>query len=390
MWLLFFKLRFAEFQIESINGMTTSRSFFEKYWPVFAGFLILEFLLDQAKSWAYLVTGKSTEIEWSRSLFISVIDQLVWAAFLIFLYQGYRKIQPLSNGRAWAKLIGFVLLVATVQAFASQFTYLITGKFFLGSEKSYYEVLSSSLKYFSIGVFIGTLMAFFLLSLIIALDYYEKYRDENIKNISLALELSKSKLEAIQSQLNPHFLFNALNTISMMVRTKSNSEAVSMISSLSDLLRMSLNMKTVQIIPLKDELLLVGKYLSIEKERFSDRLKIEIIIDPVTESLGVPNLILQPIVENAFKYGVAENLDSAYIRIESTIVEDNLVLEISNNGGQLTEGWSLESNKGIGLKNVENRLRNLFDEYEFSLQNSEEQELVIARISIPKIQIEKA
>ncbi len=370
--------------------MTTSRSFFEKYWPVFAGFLILEFLLDQAKSWAYLVTGKSTEIEWSRSLFISVIDQLVWAAFLIFLYQGYRKIQPLSNGRAWAKLIGFVLLVATVQAFASQFTYLITGKFFLGSEKSYYEVLSSSLKYFSIGVFIGTLMAFFLLSLIIALDYYEKYRDENIKNISLALELSKSKLEAIQSQLNPHFLFNALNTISMMVRTKSNSEAVSMISSLSDLLRMSLNMKTVQIIPLKDELLLVGKYLSIEKERFSDRLKIEIIIDPVTESLGVPNLILQPIVENAFKYGVAENLDSAYIRIESTIVEDNLVLEISNNGGQLTEGWSLESNKGIGLKNVENRLRNLFDEYEFSLQNSEEQELVIARISIPKIQIEKA
>jgi LytS/YehU family sensor histidine kinase len=94
--------------------------------------------------------------------------------------------------------------------------------------------------------------------------------------------------------------------------------------------------------------------------------------------------------ENAFKYGVAENLDRAYIRIESTIVEDNLVLEISNNGGQITEGWSLASNKGIGLKNVENRLQNLFDKYDFSLRNSEDHELVIARISIPKLQIDEA
>lgn len=370
--------------------MTTSSSFFKKYWPVFAGFLLLQFLLDQARSWTSLVTGKATEIEWSRSLLISVTDQLVWAVFLIFLYQGYRKIQPLSNGRAWGKLIGLVMLVSTVHAFAAQFFYLIALKFFMGNERTYYEMLSSSMKFFLFGVFIGMLMACFLLSLIIALDYYEKYRDENIKSTNLALELSESKLEAIQSQINPHFLFNALNTISMMVRSKSSTKAVSMISSLSDLLRMSLNMKTVQIIPLKEELSLVSKYLAIEQERFSDRLTIEVKINPMTESLGVPNLILQPIVENAFKYGVSENIDSAYIRIESTIEEGNLVLEISNNGGQIIEGWSLAANKGIGLQNVENRLRNLFDEYEFSLRNSEDQELVIARISIPKLQMEKA
>lgn len=384
MWpLLFLK------QLHRINnGMTTSRPFFKKYWQVFVGFLLLQFLLDQARSWAFLVTGKATEIEWSRSLLISVTDQLVWAVLLIFLYIGYRKIQPLSNGRAWGKLIGLIILVSTVHAFVAQFMFLIALKFFMGGERTYYEMLSSSMKFFLLGVFIGILMASFLVSLIIALDYYEKYRDENIKSTSLALELSKSKLEAIQSQINPHFLFNALNTISMMVRSKSSTKAVSMISSLSDLLRMSLNMKTVQIIPLKEELLLVSKYLAIEQERFSDRLTIEIKIDPMTEPLGVPNLILQPILENAFKYGVSENLDSAYIRIESTIVEGNLVLEISNNGGQIIEGWSLASNKGIGLQNVENRLRNLFDEYEFSLRNSEDQELVIARISIPKLQIE--
>lgn len=370
--------------------MTTSRTFFKKYWPVFAGFLLLQFLLDQAESWAFLLTGKSSEIAWSRSLIISVTNQLVWAVFLIFLYQGYQKIQPLSSRRSWAKLIGFVLLVAILQAFVSQFTYLVTYKYFMGSEKTYYEVLSSSLKYFAIGIFLGAFMAFFLLSLIIALDYYEKFRDENIKSTSLALQLSKAKLEAIQSQLNPHFLFNALNTVSMMVRANSSDKAVSMISSLSDLLRMSLNMKTAQIIPLKEELLLIRKYLAIEQERFSDRLSIDIKIDPTTESLGVPNLILQPIVENAFKYGVAENLDRAYIRIESTVVENNLVLEISNNGGQIAEGWSLETNKGIGLKNVENRLRSLFDEYEFNLRNSEDNELVVARISIPKLQIDEA
>lgn len=370
--------------------MTTSRSFFKKYWPVFVGFLLLQFLLDQARSWAFLVTGKATEIEWSRSLLVSVTDQLVWAVFLIFLYKGYQNIQPMSNGKAWGKLVGLVILTSTVHAFVAQFIFLIALKFFMGDERTYFGLLSSSLKFFLLGVFIGMLMASFLVSLIIALDFYEKYRDENIKSTSLALELSKSKLEAIQSQLNPHFLFNALNTISMMVRSKSSDKAVSMISSLSDLLRMSLNMKTVQIIPLKEELLLVGKYLAIEQERFSDRLTIEINVDPMTESLGVPNLILQPILENAFKYGVSENLDKAYIRIRSTIVEDKLVLEVSNNGEEITEGWLLEHNKGIGLSNVENRLRNLFDEYEFSLRNSEDLELVVARVSIPRLQIEKA
>jgi hypothetical protein len=73
--------------------MTTTKSFFKKYWPVFAAFLMLQVLLDQAKSWTSLVTGKATEIEWSSSLLISVTDQLVWAFLLIFLYIGYRKIQ---------------------------------------------------------------------------------------------------------------------------------------------------------------------------------------------------------------------------------------------------------------------------------------------------------
>lgn len=370
--------------------MTSSRPFFKQYGKVFAGFLLLQFLLDQARSWTSLVTGKSTEIDWSRSLIISMTDQLLWAVFLVFLYQGYRKIRPLANRRAWVKLFGLVIVVATVHAFLSQFFYLIAHKFFMGDEKTYYELLSINLIFSLFGIFVGTLMGCFWLSLIIALDYYEKYRDENAKSTSLALELSQSKLEAIQAQLNPHFLFNALNTISMMVRTKNSSKAISMISALSDLLRLSLNMKTAQIIPLKEELLLVRKYLAIEQERFSDRLTVDIKIAPETESLGVPNLILQPILENAFKYGVSENLDSAYICIESAIVEHKLVLEISNTGGKISEDWSLASNKGIGLKNVENRLGNLFDEYEFSLRNSEDEELVIASISIPKLQMGEA
>ena len=176
----------------------------------------------------------------------------------------------------------------------------------------------------------------------------------------------------------------------MMIRSKDSHKAISVVSSLSDLLRLSLNMKMAQIIPLREELQLVSTYLAIEQERFSDRLTVDIDIDPKTESLGVPNLILQPILENAFKYGVSENLDQAYIRIESSIEDNRLVLEISNNGGQLDDDWSLASSKGIGLKNVENRLRNLFDQHEFSLRNSEDQELVIARISIPKHHIEQA
>ena len=89
---------------------------------------MVQFLLDQAKSWASLVTGKATEIEWSRSLFISLTDQFLWAIFLVFLYMGYRKIQLISNKLAWIKLIGIVCLIATMHALVSRFTFLVLYK----------------------------------------------------------------------------------------------------------------------------------------------------------------------------------------------------------------------------------------------------------------------
>ncbi len=181
--------------------------------------------------------------------------------------------------------------------------------------------------------------------------------------------------------MQPHFLFNALNTIAMMVRGNRSNEAVTMIASLGQMLRSHLDRKQPWV-TLQQELHLVDQYVSIEKARYQDRLRVTQCIAPDVLSVRVPNLILQPLVENAFKHGIAHCLGVAHLRISARQEGRRLVLEVFNSGQPLPEDWNLQKHQGIGLGNTVNRLMRLY-QGDFRFQMREQADGLLVRMELP-------
>ena len=186
-------------------------------------------------------------------------------------------------------------------------------------------------------------------------------RDEGMRASQLESQLMRTRLEALRAQLNPHFLFNALNTIAMLVRRQARDDALRGIVSLSDLLRRSLDEQSAQLVPLRAELPAVESYVAIERLRFRDRLRVRLDVAPETIDALVPGLLLQPLVENAIKHGVARRGDGGTVEVRSRREADMLVLEVADDGPGFPGGWGPASSGGIGLANTRERLERLYD-----------------------------
>ena len=195
-----------------------------------------------------------------------------------------------------------------------------------------------------------------------AFDYYGKYRERELIATQLESQLAQAQLESLRTQLQPHFLFNTLNGIVGLVRDNKNEAAVNMLVGLSDLLRHALDHSTQQEVELKEEINFLELYLKIQQMRFSDRLRIEIDIDPETTRAMVPSLILQPLVENALRHGIARSIASGIVGIVSRKEDAFLKLTVFDNGAGLPENWQLKSSGGIGLANTAARLQQLYGE----------------------------
>jgi anti-sigma regulatory factor (Ser/Thr protein kinase) len=203
-----------------------------------------------------------------------------------------------------------------------------------------------------------------------ALDYYRKYREREFLASRLEAQLAQAQLDALRMQLHPHFLFNTLNSIVGLVRDNKNSAAVSMLVGLSDLLRHTLDHSTRHEVELREEINFIKLYLSIQEVRFSDRLRIELDIDPRTTKALVPNLILQPLTENALRHGIGRSADSGLVGISSAVEDDHLRLTVYDEGAGLPDDWQLKGSAGIGLANTAARLQQLYDnDHEFDIRN---------------------
>src|SRR5579871_6032765 len=195
-------------------------------------------------------------------------------------------------------------------------------------------------------------------------------------------QLSKAQLSALRRQIEPHFLFNTLNAIAGLVREERNDDAVSMIAELSDFLRRVVEDSDRQQVPLGEELEFTRKYLDIQKVRFAERLQFSVDVPAELLSAQVPSLILQPMVENAVKHGIAKKAEGGAIRIDVSRSNGRLTLRVWNDGPSLPSEWE-KKQSGIGMLNVQTRLRSLYGEsFKFSLRNGEP-EGVEASISVP-------
>ncbi len=202
-------------------------------------------------------------------------------------------------------------------------------------------------------LYVGALIA------AVALDFQQEARERERRALELETQLAQAQIMALRMQLNPHFLFNTLNTISMLVRESDNDRAVRMLAGLGSLLRHVLEDIGRQEVPLSEELEFIQRYLDIEGLRFEDRLRVRIDVEPGLFDVLVPNLILQPLVENAIRHGIARRGTAGQLRITATQDHDRILLSVQDDGPGLGEDAASGGRAGVGLENTRARLHRL-------------------------------
>ena len=199
-----------------------------------------------------------------------------------------------------------------------------------------------------------------------AYRYYERYMSSELQLERMEKSYSQARLNALRMQLDPHFLFNALNTISSHVERDPKLTRL-MIEHLGDLLRMSLESKDRQEVPLAEELAFLDHYLAIQKIRFGRRLKVEIDVAPEVRYASVPSLFLQPLVENAIRHGISPRASGGTVTVTAEPVEGRLSIRVADDGAGLPAGWSLENSTGLGLSVTRERIAGLYPDGEGTL-----------------------
>ena len=212
-----------------------------------------------------------------------------------------------------------------------------------------------------------------------AFSYYQRFREGQVKTLQLEAQLSQAQLQALKMQLHPHFLFNTLHSISALLN-KDVDAARKMITRLGDFLRLTLENSGSQEVTLEQEMDFLGCYLEIERIRFQNRLLTRIDLNPQTLQAKVPNLILQPIVENAIRHGIAPRSTPGLIEIEAKQQNGTLRIQVRDNGPGLPEHPNSGKlfGKGLGLANTETRLQRLYGaNHLFDLTNNPTGGLVV-------------
>ena len=214
-------------------------------------------------------------------------------------------------------------------------------------------------------------------------SYRRRLRERELAATQLSEQLALAKVQALRMQINPHFLFNAMNSISMLVRDRKQEEAVKTIAGLSDLLRYVLDESSEQEIPLRRELDFIERYLAIEQIRFPDRLRVTVDTAENTLDALVPNLLLQPLVENAIRHGVSRTVAPTTISITSAEKDGVLLLRVSDDGPGFADRPMRGDGAGLGIANTRKRLAQLYGEdHTLSLQRYETQGAAVS-LSLP-------
>lgn len=324
----------------------------------------------------YLLRGQGQwlgPITWKQAFLDQLSYWFLWAMLsllILFFSRRFPVERPHRNRNLAIHLsTSFIIALLHLMLYIATSSWLLEKGSFLsistGSVKSQLLMLISLLP----GMIIyGIILVFNLASL-----YYKQYREAIISSLELKSHLTQSQLQFLKMQIHPHFLFNTLHSISALIVKNENRVAVRMISRLSDLLRLALENEETQLVPLKQELNFLERYLEIEQIRFQDRLTVSMDIDQETIDAQVPNLILQPLVENAIRHGIAPYSWAGKINISARRKDKTLWLQVSDDGPGISEKALNSFNAGIGIRNTKARLERLYGAaYNFDLRNNEQ------------------
>ena len=221
----------------------------------------------------------------------------------------------------------------------------------------------------------------FCYSTILAIEsgirYRQRYEAGSIKAAKLSSQLTRARLEALKTQIHPHFLYNSLNSLSELMQ-ENPADAEKMIANLEMFLRMTIEQRDYQEVPFRTELEFLRCYLAIESVRYQERLQVRMNIDPLSMAVPVPALLLQPIVENAIRHGIALRKNQGCIDIQTKRSNGALTVTIRDNGPGIRKWDGMQFNSRVGLKNTRERLHELYgDNHRFDLLNAPEGGLIV-------------
>jgi len=300
----------------------------------------------------------------------SAITWYFWAAWTPVIFLLGRRFR--LAGRRWRRTLPIHLLAAALLAVVHTAVVVWTERTFSINPELRSTPYFLMLRSYVLFQFQLELPAYFaILGARSALDYYQRYRERAAAAAQLEAQLAQAQLLALKMQLHPHFLFNTLHAIGVLVESDARA-ARHMVATLGDLLRLTLADATTQIVPLERELQFLRLYLEIEQTRFHDRLRVRFDVDDDTLKANVPNFILQPIVENAVRYGIAPRSDPGVIEIAARRTANGVELEVWNDGPRLKPGPAGHPVEGVGLATTRQRLHKLYgDPASLAIANAE-------------------
>lgn len=224
---------------------------------------------------------------------------------------------------------------------------------------------------YGFSIYPGIMIYWVVVSITQAMSYYDRFRERELAASRLETRLAKSKLEALKMELDPHFLFNTLNSISVLMK-RDVATADKMLSNLSGLLRYVVQGRETHEVTLEEELNFLKRYLDIQKIRFSDRLTVEYSVDNDVLDALLPNLILQPIIENSIVHGITQVPGDGRITFCATKKGEKLMIQVTDNGPGLGSRKS-DGSGGIGVANTRARLEQMYGVHQrFELETREE------------------
>lgn len=333
----------------------------------------------------YLYWGELGRYSVQRYLVVPAVNFATWGILLPVVYYFIKKFQV-----GWANSLRENLMAILVSLFLAIIHEILSNIIYylplqvLGISTFKANQFNFILNSFPTAV-MGRLVEYWILyPIILAIDYQKKYRNQQLQFAQLKSQLSGAQLSALRLQLQPHFLFNTLNTISSLMELDVK-KSQKVVSQLGTLLRVVLDQKMKDRIPLREEIEFIKNYLSIEQVRFHDRLQIKYNIDEKTNNTLVPSLILQPLVENAIKHGFANNTKSGTIEVITKRFHGDVQLIVKDDGKGSNKSSEEILSSGIGLKNVKERLDLIYqDKYQLHLGSAEKEGFEVS-IIIPYI-----
>ena len=338
---------------------------------LFAGWTLVG-LIFATVSYGIARTDPNSRFGVAEALRLNLVQFYLWGVFSPLIFGFSRRFpvefRPLRTRNLVLHFPALLFFAGFHQALHIATLWSISARL----RRQFPSLLGCYRAYFGFGFYIDLIIAALIIIGAHALLYYQKFRASELEQASLKAQLAQARLAALKMQLQPHFLFNTLHSISSLV-LEDPPKANGMIARLGDFLRLTLDHSDEQLVTLKEETEFLRCYLEIEQVRFGDRLKVDFEIEPATLTAEVPHLILQPVVENAIQHAIAPRPTPGHINVEAKRTDDCIRLEVKDSGSGFSGTVDILDGPGVGLRNLRARLEQLYGgHYSFEITSRPE------------------